>query len=130
MSYQPKLETAGKIVKCYDIDSITAARLSFEINTALAAELEQLASERQHAEDCMIENVKLLNELAAEQEKVDRDALEVTVAFNVMRSAMVALDTLLHAQHNRRHPVPKPVLDLTPTQPLDPETRAEIDATP
>jgi hypothetical protein len=66
----------------------------------------------------------------AERKQADRNALALSVAFNEMRVKMVALDTLLHAQHNQRHPVPNPVLDLTTTQPLDPETRAEIDATP
>ncbi len=61
---------------------------------------------------------------------LDREHLRAMTLITEIRSRLVALDTLLHAQHNRRHPIPKTPMDLTPTQHLDPITRAEIDATP
>ena len=60
----------------------------------------------------------------------DREHLQAVTLVNEIRSRLIALDTLLHAQHNRRHPVKIPPPDLTPRPPLSPEDRADIDATP
>lgn len=57
-------------------------------------------------------------------------AINTAIAVNFVRAALIELDTALHARHNERHPMQRVALDLTPTQPLDAETRADIDATP
>ncbi len=54
----------------------------------------------------------------------------VSAELHKARTALVELDTALNAWHKHRHPMAKIPLDLSPTQPLDPEVRAEIDATP
>ncbi len=63
----------------------------------------------------------------------DEEYLKAGILINQIRSDLIALDILLRAGHNRRHPLPRDPFEaerMKPTQPLDPETRAEIDATP
>jgi len=63
-------------------------------------------------------------------EQEDRIRMEVSIKLNGIRSLVIECETLLRSIHNARYPMPKPSLDLTPTEPLDPVIRAEIDATP
>jgi len=60
----------------------------------------------------------------------DRIRMEVAIKLNGIRSLVIECETMLRRIHTARHPIPKPQLDLTPTESLDPVTRAEIDATP
>ncbi len=61
---------------------------------------------------------------------LDKEYIKASILINDIRCSLTALDSLLHAQHKRRHPIAIPPLDFTPTQPLDAETRIEIDNTP
>jgi hypothetical protein len=78
-----------------------------------------------------MELVQMRTELQADDRlPPPSEFLDTTIAFNEMRSAMVALDIALYARHKKRHPFKMPETDLSPTQPLDAETRAEIDTIP
>lgn len=69
--------------------------------------------------------------IAVDKDKrLPRQPLLVASEFNMMRSAVVALDTALHRRHRERHPMPKIPVDMSPTKPLDPDVRADIDSTP
>lgn len=61
------------------------------------------------------------------------DFMDVVLLENKAHSALIAFATALRARHNERHPIPRDLwteAQMAPTQPLDPETRAEIDSTP
>jgi hypothetical protein len=49
---------------------------------------------------------------------------------NDIRGAVIEVERLMRVMYQDRHPIPKPKIDMSPSQPLDPEIRAEIDATP
>lgn len=77
------------------------------------------------------ELLRLAEEVRNNKELPLRDqAIDTAVTVNLVRRALGELDTALHARHNERHPIRRVEPDLSPTQPLDAATRAEIDATP
>ena len=61
----------------------------------------------------------------------DLDTIHLMIVgqLNEIRGSIIEIDRLMRVMHQDRHPIPKPELDMSPTQPLDPETIAEIDET-
>jgi hypothetical protein len=59
----------------------------------------------------------------------DLDAIHLMIMgqLNGIRTAVIEIERLMRVMHQVRHPVPKPEVDMSPTQPLSPETRMEID---
>lgn len=60
----------------------------------------------------------------------DEAHLLIRQDLNEIRSLVINIERIMRVMHQQRHPVPKPEVDLSPTQPLDSEVRAEIDVTP
>jgi len=60
----------------------------------------------------------------------DEASLLITQDLNRIRSLVINIERIMRVMHQQRHPVSIPEVDLSPTQPLDPEVRADIDAIP
>ncbi len=118
-----------------------------EWHKGFASGTEQLATEREKYSalkggewtvDAITKLSEIRDELLALAETIrsnptlpdQRHAVEINTATNYVHSAGVALSNRLWARNAERHPFQKPILDSSPTETLDPETRAEIDATP
>ena len=61
---------------------------------------------------------------------LDQIHLFLVVELNKIRSSVIESERLVRLIHQDRHPMPKIEVDMSLTQPLDPEVRADIDATP
>jgi hypothetical protein len=62
--------------------------------------------------------------------ELDRFHVTIMDELNKIRTHVINIERMMRLLHADRHPVPRPVLDLSPTQPLDPAVRAAIDETP